>query len=119
MPKSTGTEPYVPMPQTWHPAYDESAAFVRDYLAKTSDGYVRVYEPRALEARYEEPGEESIFGSSPPAPVTLTVKKCAGPAPFVGDPRMFKVWYVWKVAVDSLGRHIAGDAEMVWREDFS
>lgn len=48
------------------------------------------------------------------ADLVLTRERCAGPAPYVGQPFV----YVWPVGVDNLGRCIAGEAQIVYTDPF-
>jgi hypothetical protein len=43
---------------------------------------------------------------------TLTKRRCAGPAPYVGRPFI----YAWWAAVDEFGRGIAGDSARQYRD---
>lgn len=102
------TDGYVPMPMTAHPHYESQADGIRSML--TSERYaIRVFEPRHLTASY----------AAAPAPLDaaptdriLSVKRAAGPAPFVGDPLWQQGFYDWYAAVDDLGRHVAGGATL-------
>lgn len=101
----------LPMPGTVHPAYASNAPAVRELMSGRD--HVRV--PRPWRPAFvSDEGAASPTSIEPLRALTLTVRKCVGPAPFVGDPRLKVAVYVWRVAVDDAGRHVAGDAELVW-----
>jgi len=65
------------------------------------------------------PGMVAAYRSDPEIVVTAPIdrivlerRKCAGPAPFVGDPIWEQAVYTWPVWVDG-DYWIAGDAELV------
>lgn len=106
------TEP--PAPDTCHPAYTNQAHAIRNHLHRSA---VTVVSPDPIATiTYPEGSDKPLTGLAT-ARHLLTVQRCAGPAPFVGDP----FWYEWKVAVDVLDRHVAGPTEIVhapWHEVF-
>jgi len=94
---------WPPMPSTVHPAYQSNAAFVRDLMRQ---GHHRVLLPKPT------PIHAFLAMDSNPMvdftqPTTLTVKRCAAPAPYVGDPYCI----TWKVAVDDGNRWVASEPE--------
>lgn len=102
------SDPYVPMPMTCHPFYAAMAESIRQHLHL---GNVRVMLPQSVEALMTSSREKPVSDMSVRDAV-LTVKKVAGPAPFVGDPIWQDGWYHWKAAVDDMGRHVAGEATL-------
>jgi hypothetical protein len=107
MPNSTDL--YVPMPMTCHPHYGNQADAIRSAIPRLS--HLSVVAPGVpLLADYSD-GDKPVMGAAFPT-VTLDVKKCVGPAPFVGDPIWQDGRYEWKAAVDPLGRHVAGEAHL-------
>lgn len=102
----------LPMPETAHPAYTSNASAVRALMAADRP-YIAV--PRTYRAAYVM-AEEVGPPTEPIRAVVLTVRKAAGPAPFVGDPRVTRAMYVWRVAVDDAGRHVAGPATLQWAQ---
>jgi hypothetical protein len=89
-----------------HPAYAEDADLIRRWLAKPQHDVI--YLP------YSSP----LYADTDPAPIApelrkhiLTLRKAAGPAPYVGCPFI----YVWYVAEDELGRMVAADDSLIKR----
>lgn len=101
----------VPMPDTAHPALEQYAEVVRS--AKIDP--IRISVPRAIAASRVDPGELYPTAEIGLSFLTLTYRKCAGPAPFVGDPQWRTAVYIWRVWTDDYGRHVGGSAQMVWR----
>lgn len=104
----TERSPYIPEPDTSHPYYADKAEGIRAYLHLPS---LRVAETRMPGAASFTVADKPIFRAATNIR-TLTVQRCAGPAPFVGDPIWEDGWYVWAVAADDLGRHVAGPATL-------
>lgn len=102
------SDAYVPMPETCHPFYEAQAHGIRAHLELPA---VVVAEPMQLSASFFEPGD-SISMRASVVTRTMPVKKVAGPAPYVGDPMFSHRAYEWRVAVDDLGRHVAGEARL-------
>lgn len=103
----------VPMPDTHHPYYsDDEAAAIRSAIVNGLHTIQWLDTQSMPDAAFADPAPP--LTSTLPV-TTLTVKKCAGPAPFVGDPYLNDARYYWRVAVDDLGRHVAGEAELTWR----
>ena len=100
----------VPAPGTAHPALARHAEAVRRSPAHL--GYVRIPVIRAISAAFTGPDEMIPTSEVASSALTLTRGKCAGPAPFVGDPRREQAFYAWPVWTDEYGRHIAGEAEL-------
>lgn len=96
------------MPNTCHP----SLTHAMDYVRELNKDHVFVAMVKPLRNLKEEvyPEMAEAFHK-----VLLTRKTCVGLAPFVGDPRMNEARYVWSVWVDDYGRHVAGEAELVWQ----
>ena len=102
----------VPMPNTATAEYAEMAGGIRRHLARRVGQLVDVFMPPsdplvATPLGFDE--QKEVAGMSMPRR-TLTVQECAGPAPFVGDPLWQMGRYVWRVALDGQGGHVAGDA---------
>jgi hypothetical protein len=100
------------MPGDCHPAYADKP-FIRDWLNgpnKPRD-YILVPILRSAFASYDVPTEPIALS---PRTMMLMRKRCAGPAPYVGDP----FCYEWEVAVDDLGRVVAGDARIQYLSPF-
>lgn len=105
--------PRVPIPGECHPFYFRNG-FVLDWINGLSDvagDHLLIPKPVNL-ARL-------IAGPSDPEPwnvaqdvITLTRRVCYGLAPYVGRPFVYR----WNVAVDDLGRAVATDAHIVYRE---
>lgn len=108
---SNSTDPYVPMPDTCHPYYASRAGVIRSGIARGDAQGLRVAEPPRLSASFATEGER-VTSDAGMRIRTLTVKRCAAPAPFVGNPLLVRGFYTWRVGVDDLGRHIAGPAEL-------
>ena len=96
-------------PGTSHPAYDKIAV-----------DWARVGEQLLLP--FSTPPMPLADYTSETWPITdhlrvhvLVRKRFAGPAPFVGDPTN-PALYVWHVLIDELGRGIAGEAELLYRD---
>jgi hypothetical protein len=93
-----------PLPPACHSAYRD-ITWLRDWL-NGAPGYPndRIRVPfmqrlnPTLTGRWTGESETSVH--------TLTKRKAAGLAPYVGDPFI----YTWYVATDELGRSVAGDA---------
>lgn len=100
---------YIPEPDSAHPFWRAQADGIREFLDRPA---VTAHLPRSRSVTYASREQELEVA---PTTITLTVKKCAGPAPFVGDPRVTQGGYVWRVAVDDLGRHVAGPATLSLR----
>jgi hypothetical protein len=103
----------TPMPDTAHPAYESKARGVRALM----DGRRAILVPRGVRASAAFVSEGEAF---PPAVAELrtnmlTVRRCVGLAPFVGDPRVHDARYVWQVAIDDAGRWVADSARLAWR----
>jgi hypothetical protein len=100
------------MPGDWDPAYadrPELADWVEGRGGADSNHVCFPYPLRSMAAEIMSGGETDP--SRPAFAVrTMTKRKCAGPAPYVGRP--FR--YEWWVGVDNLGRAIAGDARIVY-----
>jgi hypothetical protein len=83
-------------PDTEHPAYSgHSASLIRSMLTSTQHAALEIFTTNP------EPEKRTDL---------LTIRKAAGPAPYVGKPFA----YTWKVAVDSKDRWVAGSAEIVY-----
>src|SRR5690348_1071804 len=102
------TDPYLPEPDSCHPVYARQAATLSQYLDRP---YINVMaQPRrSALATY---GDERAIDDAPTETKVLTVRDYIGPAPFIGDPRREQGRYIWRVAVDDLGRHVAGPATL-------
>lgn len=100
-----------PGPNTCHPALSHAADFVRGYNKQA----VRIMSVRRGQLFQKEPQTyptpSSVIETNKEV---LTRSKACGPAPFIGDPRIVKAVYVWPIWSDRYGRHISGDAELVW-----
>ena len=106
------SDAYAPMPMTAHPFYEDQADGIKDLIDRGERYAIEVFAPRRLTASWFAQGANPDLVEDMPDRLTLTIKKCAGPAPFVADARLWQGWYVWRVAVDHLGRHVAGDATL-------
>jgi hypothetical protein len=108
------SDEYVPMPETAHPFYESQAPGIRRLL-ESSRYAIEVFTPRRVSVSFT--ATTPIAADLDMPRKTLTIKKCAGPAPFIGDPVWEQGWYVWRVAMDDLGRHVAGEArlDISWR----
>lgn len=104
------SDAYVPDPMSCHPHYAEQADGIRALLHLSE---IRV--PRAnVVASWAAPDDARPIEPAVSRVDTLTVKRLAGPAPFVGDARFQVAWYTWRAAVDHVGRHVAGDSTLEW-----
>jgi hypothetical protein len=96
------------MPGECHPAY-ANMPWLRDWVNGLT-GYPRdrvmIPAPRLSVAPFGKDSQKPI--ESMPAPLMMTRKRCARPAPYVGRP----FCYTWEFGVDNLGRAVAGDAKM-------
>lgn len=99
----------VPMPETSHPALSHAAEFV----AQWREHSVRIAAVRSAPAFVM--AREDIYPTAEAPPVlTLTRRRRAAAAPFVGDPLTQDARYEWAVYGDDHGRYIANAAELVW-----
>lgn len=103
----------TPMPNTAHPAYESKAAGVRALM----DGRRAILVPRGMSASaaFVSEGEEFPTADMMPRTNMLTVRRCVGLAPFVGDPGWNDARYLWEVAIDDAGRWVAGPARLAWQ----
>ena len=108
------TEPAVPSPLEWHPAYADKTHLL-DWLNEVGP-YAKMWDiklaiaPRfnfASFASYTETEQPAITAPSFKT-IVLHRQKCWGPAPYVGKPFV----YMWNAAVDELGRGIAGESRI-------
>lgn len=100
------------MPMTEHPRYaGEDAEKIRAYM--TQSNHIS-WAYQVGEAFASEEGEGPL--SSRIRFRMLEVKRCAGGAPFVGDPEKRPAYYLWEVAFDGIGGWVAGPAELRWVE---
>jgi hypothetical protein len=98
----------VPWPNTCHPAYNGNAT-VRDWVNRRGP-YADLHTLRLPVfhrlvyslAAAPDPLDDA------PAVNTLSRRRAVGRAPYVGRPFV----YVWDVATDELGRHVAGDTRI-------
>lgn len=94
-------------PLTAHPAYRGKHADLLPLIGRARPfDLVRVPEVLKQTATFKDAGADF-----PAEPLrwrerVLTVKMVVAPAPFVGEPFDYR----WKVAVDELGRQVAGEA---------
>jgi hypothetical protein len=93
----------VPMPGYRHPSLPDIDP---DKVDVHSVNYVK---PQAIMATFEKP-DQPITASLPIG--ILTLKKCCGPAPYVGRPFV----YTWRalVADDGTNRAIGGEAQITY-----
>ncbi len=86
-----------PDPNTCHPTYAHYANTIRENLVKGGGIVIKATEFTPM--------------------MQLTIYEHTGSAPYVGDPDDFAVepYYVWRSAIDSLGRAVAGPARLVMR----
>lgn len=103
---------FFAMPMTCHPSLNRQAAGVRE-LIDADRGAIRVPVVKPLRATYQKQSEPTSDMATTVA--TFEIQKATGPAPFVGDPRHERADYMWKVAIDSAGRWVAGEATLHWR----
>lgn len=103
-------DPYVPTPDTCHPVYEPQASVIRPFLDVRSA--IQVALPRRPERLTWAGGTPKPTAEMRVDVKTLVVKKCWGPAPFVGDPLWQEGGYFWKVAIDDLGRHVSGSSRL-------
>lgn len=97
---------YPQAPLTCHPWYEDKA-WSRSWLEGDDQHALRIPEPSTA---------AGILGgdaSAIPDDLLLTKRRAWGPAPYVGQ----AFHYEWPVAVDSLGRQIAGDTRIVLHHD--
>ncbi len=98
----------MPPPNETHPAYARNA-MVHDWVNGTGAFVGQHY------MRVPVPGLRKFWEQEDPATIlerrvhTLDLHTCWGTAPYVGPPFV----YAWRVAVDELGRMVAGEA---WRQ---
>jgi transposase InsO family protein len=88
----------VPWPGTEHPSLEHCADFVRDLMAR-GEYMIHVAKPSGARGLVNP---DVIQDTTPPV-TTLTVRKAWAPATDIGD----RFVYVWRVAMDSAGRHVA------------
>lgn len=103
------TDPYVPMPDTCHPHYADKADGIRSMLVGRRP--IVVAEVASVSA-FVSDGTQKPVSDAVIRQRIMDIKKCYGPAPFVGDPLWQQGGYFWWVAVDDLGRHVSGPAEL-------
>lgn len=99
----------VAAPDTCHPAYAGRYPWLRDWLNEP-DGrdHLVIMFPRPVRVWTEADADVTTV-PEPPRHM-LTRRKARGPAPYVGRPYV----YQWRVAVDGLGRQVAGSVEIQW-----
>jgi hypothetical protein len=105
-------------PGTCHPAYADKQEVILNWLANSQDSYYPLLVPYMTPLRSWLNGRDDP-ANGPVQPIgmnhhTLRREKAAGPAPYVGRPFV----YVWHIAVDELGRQVAGPAERVYTSPF-
>jgi len=93
------------MPGGCHPAYEQDAGFIRQWMHRNDDVLRIPYwsGPSLLARASDDPATYPTPGMSSIKAHTLTRKKCAGPVPSVGPRQM--LW--WWVFTDELGRSVA------------
>lgn len=104
----------APSPLDWHPAYRDKT-WLLDWLERRGPyadlDVIRLPvlpSMRRLFTVQEFPDPSHDVSRS----MTMTRRKCWGPAPYVGRPFV----YVWMAGVDDLGRCIASDSRIVYPE---
>lgn len=99
----------VPCPDSCHPAYDGQRAWLQAWLSdgrSTRDVMVVPMMRRQTWVKDDAPSPDTFM----PLPRhTLTRRRCAGLAPYVGAPFV----YQWSVATDEVGRTVAGSTRIV------
>jgi hypothetical protein len=94
---------WPPLPSSAHPALAAQASFVRSLMAA---GRTTILLPRpARLSSFLDYSDTAAMLT--PEHQTLTVRRVAAPAPYVGDPYCL----VWSVAVDRANRWVAGDLD--------
>lgn len=106
----------LPSPLEWHPYYRDKT-FLLDWLegrGHLAGPEVRLPVTPPLSHLIRDIGKMTYPAEDFPLPQvrTLTKRKAAGLAPYVGRP----FHYEWHVATDDLGRHIAGDSRIVYHD---
>lgn len=105
---------YVPMPDSAHPSFtEEEARDLRTLLERVESPSFTLIDERRTPGPPQ--GSDDRGWPLPIPTITFKIRKCAGPMPYVADPRVTQFWYVWKVATDPAGRYIAGPAEIAFR----
>ena len=103
---------HPPAPLEWHPAYRDKT-WLLDWL-DGKPGYPHdtliLPKPQRMTASFAA-AEEPLAPALPT--YTLTRRRCAGPAPYVGRPFV----YHWWAAVDEFGRAIAADSTRQYNPD--
>lgn len=98
----------APMPGTTHPAFAAHEFTIRRWLHGEleygSQYELRILKPPRLELSRYMPGEDCPATSVSMETFDLWRLRCVAPAPYVGEPYML----TWDVAVDQLGRTVAG-----------
>lgn len=98
-----------PIPLEWHPFYGEHAGLL-DWLNQPGGSHavmVARTEPMRITAIDLDPM------AADPEPWMLSKRKAFGLAPYVGRPFV----YAWQFATDQLGRAIAGESRIVYRDE--
>lgn len=98
-----------PIPLEWHPFYREYTELL-DWLNQPGGSHVVMVarmEPIRIDATELYPMAPS------PEPWVLDKRKAWGPAPYVGRPFV----YAWQYATDQLGRAIAGESRIAYRDE--
>lgn len=102
----------VPPPGEFHPAYAGLGNFLRDWINRRGPLADRwtIQIPKPRPALTVNDFADSVMPSL--ETWTMTRHKAAAPAPYVGQ----AFCYRWDIAIDNLGRCIAGDARIHYLE---
>lgn len=100
-----------PAPLEWHPYY-RSKTWLLDWLERRgpyADHHdIRI--PVIPSVRSWTYGPETDAVEPDLRQLIMTRRRAHGPAPYVGRPFA----YMWPIGTDNLGRHIAGEARIVY-----
>ena len=103
-----------PRPLYWHPFYRDRTELM-DWLDSSSNDRRYIPLPKPIRyANFRQLDEQEIVKPIEHELLTLTKQVAGGPAPYVGEPFMYR----WNVATDQYGRSIAGEARIMYRYGF-
>ena len=99
-----------PRPLYWHPFYRDRPNLI-EWLDSPRFDPLYVPLPRPIcYADFRDLDEQELIKPMELERLTLTKQKAAGPAPYVGEPFLYR----WNVATDQYGRSVAGEAHIVY-----
>jgi hypothetical protein len=102
-------EPLPARPPLYCDPFYANKLWARDWVAGRGQ-----YDPTRIKIPVEQAPSATLGGYEDYQVITLIRHKCAGMAPYVGEPFM----YVWYMGIDDYGRSICSDSEIVYTNPF-